>query len=76
MARDTFDDAVRKMFRVANEMDGIRWIRSYVSEGEGKIYCEFDAPGPESIREHARRAGLPADKISLVTMEINPAMYQ
>ena len=54
----------------------VRWIRSYVSEGEGKIYCEFDAPSPESIREHARRAGLPADKISLVTMEINPAMYQ
>jgi hypothetical protein len=37
------------------------WIRSYISVAEGKIYCEYEAPNPEAIREHARKAGFPAD---------------
>ena len=60
--------------KVAREL-GIIWIRSYVSEAEGKIYCEYEAPGPELILEHARRIGLPADKISEVKLEISPDMF-
>ena len=56
-------------------MPGVRWIRSYVSDIEGKIYCEYDAPSPEAIREHARRAGMPVDRISEVALEISPAMF-
>jgi hypothetical protein len=56
-------------------MPEVRWIRSYVSDTEGKIYCEYDAPSPEAIYEHARRAGLPADRISEVAFEISPAMF-
>ena len=25
----------------------VRWIRSYYSAGEGKIYCEYEAPSVE-----------------------------
>ncbi len=60
---------------VLNEMPGIVWIKSYVSDAEGKIYCEYDAPNEEAVREHARRAGLPADRISEVALEISPAMF-
>ena len=28
-----------------------------------------------AIREHARRAGLPVDRISEIALEINPAMF-
>jgi hypothetical protein len=56
-------------------MPGVTWIRSYVSEAEGKIYCEYDAPSVDAILEHARRAGLPVDRISEVSMEISPAMF-
>ena len=56
-------------------MPEVRWVRSYVSDAEGKIDCEYDAPSPEAIREHARRAGLPVDSISLVALEISPAMF-
>lgn len=49
---------------------------SYVSEAEGKIYCEYEAPNPEAIREHARRAGLPVDRISKVALEISPEMFR
>jgi len=38
-----------KSIEVAKELPGLRWIRSYVSEKEGKIYCEYEAPNPELI---------------------------
>ena len=55
-------------------MRDVVWIKSYVSDAEGKIYCEYDAPNAEAVLEHARRAGLPADKISEVSLEISPSM--
>ncbi len=57
-------------------MPGVVWIRSYVSDTDGKIYCEYDAPDEESIREHALRAGLPVDRISEIALEISPAMFR
>ena len=46
--------------------EDIRWIRSYVlDEGGGAVgtVCIYEASSPEAIREHADRAGLPADEI-------------
>ena len=57
-------------------MKGVTWIRSYISEVEGKIYCEYEAPDKDAVREHARLAGLPADVITEIAIEINPAMFQ
>jgi Protein of unknown function (DUF4242) len=57
------------------EMRDVVWIKSYVSDAEGKIYCEYDAPNAEAVLEHARRAGLPANRISEVSLEISPAMF-
>jgi hypothetical protein len=56
-------------------MEGVVWIRSYVSHAEGKIYCEYEAPSSELVAEHARLTGIPADKISEIAMEISPAMF-
>jgi hypothetical protein len=66
----------RRSVAALTELPDVRWIRSYISEVEGKIYCEYEAPTMEAIREHARRAGLPADRISEVALEVNPAMFQ
>lgn len=66
----------RKSRQVLDEMDDVVWIRSFVSEAEGKIYCEYDAPSPEAVREHARRVGIPADRISEVSVEIDPEMFR
>jgi len=46
--------------------DDIRWIRSYVLEEEdGSVgtVCIYQASSEEKIREHASRAGLPADEV-------------
>lgn len=66
----------RKSNEVLAEMEGVVWIRSYVSDAEGKIYCEYDAPSPEAIMEHAERTGIPANRISEISMEINPDMFR
>jgi hypothetical protein len=49
--------------------DDIRWIRSYVLQEDGGsvgTVCVYQASSPEAIREHASRAGLPADEIIAV----------
>jgi len=66
----------RKSNEVLAEMEGVVWIRSYISQAEGKIYCEYEAPNPEAVYEHARRAGIPAKKGSESTMESEPSRYR
>ena len=56
-------------------MPDVRWIRSYYSAEEGKIYCEYEAPSVELIFEHARRAGIPIDRAEVVR-ELEPSMFR
>ena len=76
MTQEELDAGGRLSLEVASSMPGLRWIRSYLSEAEGKIYCEYEAPNPEAILEHSERVGFPADKISQVSMEVSPDMFQ
>ena len=48
----------------------IQWVQSYVT-GD-KIYCVYIAPTEELVREHARRGGFPANRISEVKAVIDP----
>lgn len=48
----------------------IQWLHSYVTED--KIYCVYLAPDEGIIREHARKAGIPANRISAVRRLLNP----
>ena len=65
------EDLERAAARSAQVGDGemadeVRWIRSYVlDEGEGVrgTFCVYEAVSPEAVREHAERAGLPADEV-------------
>ncbi len=75
LSRDELSAAGRRSVVVLADMPEVRWIRSYVSDVDGKIYCEYDAPSVEAIREHARRAGIPVDRVSEIALEINPAMF-
>ena len=46
--------------------DRVRWIRSYVlAETDGGLgtVCIYQASSEEKVREHASRAGLPADEV-------------
>lgn len=48
----------------------IQWLQSYVT-GD-KLYCVYLAPDEALIREHAKRGGFPANRISAVRRLIDP----
>jgi hypothetical protein len=48
----------------------VQWLHSYVTDD--KIYCVYIAPNLELVREHARRGGFPADRVSEVRGIIDP----
>ena len=52
----------------------IQWLHSYVTDE--RIYCVYFASDEEAIREHARRAGLPVNRISAVRRLVNPEKYK
>jgi hypothetical protein len=49
----------------------IKWLHSYVT-GD-KVYCVYLAPDEDTIREHARRGGFPANRISAVRSMMDPS---
>ena len=48
----------------------IQWLHSYVT-GD-KLYCVYLAPDENLIKEHAKRGGFPANRISAVRRLIDP----
>lgn len=52
----------------------IQWIHSYVSEN--KTHCVYLAPSEELIKEHARRSGFPANKITKIDYIMEPLMAE
>ena len=65
---DELGEAAARSTQVGDEemAEDIRWIRSYVLEDEGGsvgTVCIYQATSEAKIREHAARAGLPADEV-------------
>ena len=52
----------------------IQWLHSYVTED--KVYCVYLAPDEETIRDHARKSGIRADRVSAVRRLIDPATFK
>ena len=48
----------------------IQWVQSYVTND--KIYCIYRARSEELIRQHAEKAGFPANSIAEVRTMIDP----
>ena len=63
--------SLRSLQALAEIGPQIQWLHSYVTED--KVYCVYIAPDEDTIREHARRAGLPADRVAAVRRLLDPA---
>ena len=48
----------------------IQWVQSYVTDN--KIYCVYVAPDEETVRQHARKGGFPANAVARVRSVIEP----
>lgn len=69
--RDELRAASQNSCNVLRELGPtIQWVQSYVTDD--KITCVYIAPSEEMIREHARRAGLPADAVMEIRTIIDP----
>ena len=62
--------ALRSLEKLKEMGSQIQWLHSYVTED--KVYCVYLAPDEDSVREHARRVGMPADRVSAVRRMIDP----
>jgi Protein of unknown function (DUF4242) len=62
----------QKSVKVLKEMGPeIQWLHSYVT-GD-KVYCVYLAANEAMIEEHAKRVGLPVNRISAVRRLIDPS---
>jgi hypothetical protein len=52
----------------------IQWLHSYVTDD--KIYCVYLAPDEATVREHAKRGGFPANRVSAVRRLIDPVNFR
>jgi hypothetical protein len=52
----------------------VNWLHSYVSEDLETMFCVYDGPDPDAIRQAADRNGLPIDGITQITV-LNPYFY-
>ena len=48
----------------------IQWVNSFVTDD--KIYCLYIAPDADTVREHARQGGFPANSVARVRAVIDP----
>jgi hypothetical protein len=68
-------EVAQKSVSVLKEMGSqIRWLQSYVTGN--KVYCVYFAPDEATIQEHARRVGLPANRVSAVRRLIDPTFAE
>jgi len=72
MTPEQVQAAAQESLRVLGDLGPqIQWLHSYVTDN--KVYCIYWAPNAEIIREHARRCGVPANRISAVRLLMEPA---
>jgi hypothetical protein len=49
---------------------GIQWVESFVTDD--RIYCHYLADDEQTVEAHAKRAGIPATKVSEVRTVVDP----
>jgi hypothetical protein len=69
-------DKLREIARTSNEVVAglgvpYTWLHSYIA-GD-KIYCVHETDNADTVREHARRGGFPADVVVEVAAVIDPS---
>ena len=67
------DISVRSLEVLKDIGPQIQWLHSYVTDD--RLYCVYLAPDEAVIREHARKLGVPANRISAVRHLIDPRRY-
>jgi hypothetical protein len=78
MAEELFEEIVKAAGATSRELGeqmSVRWVRSYYSVEDGKLYCEYEAPSLELLLEYGRRTGMPIDHATVV-QNLEPSMFR
>jgi hypothetical protein len=67
------DVSIRSLDVLKSIGSQIQWLHSYVTDD--RLYCVYLAPDEDVIRVHARKLGVPANRISAVRRLIDPKRY-
>jgi hypothetical protein len=67
------DVSIRSLDVLKSIGSQIQWLHSYVTDD--RLYCVYLSPDEDLIREHARKLGVPANRISAVRRLVDPKRY-
>lgn len=71
LTEEELRDVSLRSIAVLDEMGpAIQWLHSFVTDD--KVYCVYLAADEETIRTHAAKVGLPANRISAVRRLLDP----
>jgi hypothetical protein len=71
LTHDQLHGVAAKSCGVLRDMGtSVQWVQSYVTDD--KIYCVYIADNEDQVREHAKRGGFPANRVSRVVEVIDP----
>jgi hypothetical protein len=64
------DLSIRSLCVIDGMGKSVQWLHSYVCDN--KVYCVYLSPDEDHIKEHAKRLGVPADRVSRVRRLLDP----
>jgi hypothetical protein len=74
LSKDDLQAISQKSCGVLHEMNtsgkDVQWVHSYVT-GD-KIFCIYNAPDEQAVKEHASKGGFPANSVMEVARMISP----
>ena len=74
LSGDELQAISKKSCGVLHEMNSagkdVQWVQSYVTADN--IFCVYNAPDEQAVREHAQKGGFPANRISEIKSTIDP----
>ena len=70
----SINEAVKRAIVANATLSGVRWLHSHLALDHSKFFCEYEAPDAEAVREAARRAEIPCDRVTPVR-EVSPRDY-
>ena len=68
--RDLKALAIKSLRAIAQMQTPVQWVQSYITAD--KTYCIYIAANESLLREHARHGDFPVNRISEVSMIIDP----
>ena len=69
-ALDGVDAAAKKQVNDTNATLNVTWEKSYANADKTKLYCVYDGPSEDAVRQAAKLNGLPVDNVTEIPADI------